>query len=145
VVIINDFSYTREDFDTPAPYEYLSGIKDPFQQGTEERRLSEYAKSVGFRSFKTAFRQYKESIKAVAENGIGRPDGITQFDEQAMELDTGDWTADDTGVWKYGGLGGIEVAAPSDHAGAAIEKHRHGRAEDPPGVPARREAAQSLE
>lgn len=110
---ISDFTYTREDFDTPNPYEYICKIKDAFQQGIEERKLTEYAKTVGFKSFKAALRAYKDSIKnASGTSVLSRPDGISAFDDQIFELMTGDWTADDLGVWKYGGMGGIEIACP---------------------------------
>jgi len=110
---ISDFTYTREDFDTTSPYEYICGLKDPFQQGVEERKLTEYAKTVGFKGFKAALRDYKESVKNAAGTSVlSRPDGISAFDEQEQELITGDWTADDMGVWKYGGMGGIEIACP---------------------------------
>jgi len=107
---ISEFTYKLEDFDTPAPFEHICGISDPFQQDVEERKLSEYAKSVGFKTFKSSLRQYRKSLKNAASASISVPDGITRFDEQAMELDTGLWTADDTGVWKTGGPEGIELA-----------------------------------
>ncbi len=106
-MITIEFTYTNEDFSTPAPYEYISQIADPFQRGIAERELGEYAKTVGFRTFKTALRQYRESLRAAAQ--VQTQEAITQFDEQQQELITGEWTADDSGVWRYGS-GGTEIA-----------------------------------
>lgn len=109
---ISDFTYTREDFDGPTPYEYLSGIKSPFQQDIEGKKLSEHALSVGFKGFMVRFRKYQESIKNTAQSVLSRPDSLTDFDEQAMELNTGEWTADDFGVRRAGGFGSDDVACP---------------------------------
>lgn len=107
----NNYTYTLEDFYTTAPYESLISIKDPFQQTISEKNLAEYARGIGFGAFARTLRAYKASLKNASENSISRVEGLTSFDEQKLELDTGDWTADDSGVWKYGGIGGgIEVA-----------------------------------
>ena len=110
MITISEYTYTREDFDKPHPYEHICGIKDPFQQGIEERKLEEYARTVGFKSFKIALRQYREKIKNISA-ALSVPDEVSDFDDQNLELDTGDWKADDMGVWRYGG-NGIEVACP---------------------------------
>ena len=106
-----EFTYTREDFYTTKPYEELVCIEDPFQQTIAEKRLAEYAKKVEFSGFKETLRQYKASLKNAAQSSIYVIERLSKFDEQVLELDTGDWIADDAGIWKYGGLGGaIEVA-----------------------------------
>ena len=51
-----EFTYSKEDFDTTAPYEHICNIEDPFQQGIAERKLTEYAKTVGFSSFRAALK-----------------------------------------------------------------------------------------
>ncbi len=112
VITISDFTYTREDFDKPDPYEYLCSIKDPFQQSVEERKLTEYAKSVEFKGFKTALRAYRESLRNASKSLIVPDEGITQFDDQLMELNTGEWTADDYGVRRAGGFGTEDIACP---------------------------------
>ena len=42
---IKDF--TLEDFDTGKVFEYLTSIKDPYEQGMEERRTAALAKELG--------------------------------------------------------------------------------------------------
>lgn len=36
-------SYTREDFDTPAPYEAVLAIVNPFEREVTAKRMAEYA------------------------------------------------------------------------------------------------------
>ena len=49
-------------------------------------------------------------------------ENITQFDSQLMELSTGDWIADDSGIWKYGSQGN-EIAC--SHPIMPIERLRN--------------------
>lgn len=121
---ISEFTYTREDFDTPAPYEYICAIKDPFQQNVAERNLSNYAKEAGFKAFKTSLKAYRESLKnASRAMAVISEDGVTQFDDQMLELNTGEWTADDFGVRRAGGFGTEDVACP--HPIMPIERLRN--------------------
>lgn len=110
VIYIETYNYTLADFDTPAPYEYITNIADPFARSVEERKLDDYAKQVGFKSFKRSLTAYKKSLEEIRRSMTVPDAGITDFDQQALELDTGDWTADDNGVWRYGGQGGAEIA-----------------------------------
>ena len=87
-------------------------IADPFQQGRAERKLAEYAKSVGFKNFKAAFKDYKESRKKMALALNGNDSEITAFEDQELELDSGDWKTGENGVWRTGALSGVEVACP---------------------------------
>lgn len=104
------FSY--EDFDRGRVFEYLSRIKDPYEQGMEERRMASVARDVGFRDFKKLFSLYKKKLQQ-AEKPMLVEDGLSEFGEQLFELNTGEWRAGEDGVWKYGGSGGNIIWACS--------------------------------
>lgn len=101
--------YTKEDFYTPAPYEALLAIKDPFQRELEINQLAEYAKTVGVTGFKKLLKTFYESQKLA--NDTVYIDNTTTFTGQPMELDVGDWRADDFGVTRRTGFG-EETACP---------------------------------
>lgn len=101
--------YTKEDFYTPAPYEALLAIKDPFQRELEINQLAEYAKTVGVTGFKKLLKTFYESQKLA--NDTVYIDNTTTFTGQPMELDVGDWRADDFGITRRTGFG-EEVACP---------------------------------
>lgn len=108
--IIQEFTY--EDFDSGRVFEYLSSIKDPYEQGMEERRMAVLAEELKFKGFKALFRLYKEKLRSVSLPMI-QEDGISEFGDQPFELNTGEWTADEGGVWRYGGSNGSIVYACS--------------------------------
>jgi uncharacterized protein (DUF927 family) len=109
VIYIDEFTYKPEDFDTPAPYEYVTSIKDPFQQQQAENKLAKYAASIGVKAFKRTLNKYRESLKKSLDVVGG--ENVTDFDEPLLELRTGEWTADSSGVYRHG-LSGIEYACP---------------------------------
>ncbi|MHC1696430.1 MAG: DUF927 domain-containing protein [Eubacteriales bacterium] len=80
----------------------------------EEKKLSDYAVTLGYKEFKKRLREYRKSLKAVAQQSGAVMDEITQFDEQGavinQELYTGEWQTSEAGIWKYGSMGGIEYA-----------------------------------
>lgn len=102
------YEYTKEDFNTPAPYEYITSIKDLFKQNIEENSLNEYALSVGFKQFKKSLKSYRASLKS--NSIIPSQSNVTAFDYQENELETGDWFADETGIYRYGKQGALEYA-----------------------------------
>ena len=91
-------SYTYEDFaDGTAPYEYIYQLEgDKFTQSRELEKLSRVALKLGFKAFK---RTYKDYVRTVRE-GVGKlyADGTTQFEGQELELNCGQWRADEFGV-----------------------------------------------
>lgn len=101
--------YTKDDFYTPAPYEAVLAIKDPFQRELEINKLAEYAKTVGVTGFKKLLKTFYESQKLA--NDTVYIDNTTTFTGQPMELDVGDWRADDFGITRRTGFG-EEVACP---------------------------------
>lgn len=95
--------YTIDDFqNSEAPYnEVLSQPSEFLRQRALEAMANE-AKSVGFKSFKKIYNAYLKTVRKVNESH----DGIrtTDFPEQPIELDSGEWICDYSGVRKVGGL-----------------------------------------
>ena len=104
--------YTKEDFEqTTKPFEDIYRLHgDPFQEKRMLERVALIAKSLKVTDFKKTYLSYVKSIKVNSE--FATESNMTSFDDQELELDTGEWTADDTGIWKYGGFGDQEIACP---------------------------------
>ncbi len=105
---------------TTAPYEELYKLhKDPFVHETAQTRMAEYASSVGFKSFKSMYKKYVESLNAQANTLY--IDDATHFTGQPLELLTGGvWEAEDDGVRKRGG--GFEDAVACPHPILPVER-----------------------
>ena len=58
-----EYQYTREDFNTPAPYEDVLSIANPFEREVATNQLAEYAKVVGINAtgFKRMLKAYMDS------------------------------------------------------------------------------------
>ena len=108
--IVDGIAYTAADFvETTKPFEAVyKHHGDPFQEKRVLNRMAEVASALKVRDFKKTYQAYVKSLQ-LAVSSVA-PDNIAAFDEQEIELVTGDWTADDTGVWKYGGMGSCEIA-----------------------------------
>lgn len=106
------FTYTKEDFLTPAPYEDILAIQDPFEREVATNRLSEYAKVIGITAsgFKKMMKTYIES-KTQSDRMVYM-ERVTEFTGQKLELDAGEWQADDFGVSRRGKYGVEEIACP---------------------------------
>lgn len=103
-------TYTREDFDTPAPYEAVLAIANPFERDVAAKRMAQYASAVGFKGFQRRLRLYKESKQNAAKAlYLGN---ITEFSGQPLELDSGEWQCDDFGITRRNGYGGEVIACP---------------------------------
>ena len=108
---MEELSYSLEDFVAGvAPYEYVYSFrKNPFEHERVLTVMADYAKRQGFVGFKTMYKRYCETVSL--------PDGrmlaanVTVFTGQPMELDAGEWEADDTGVLKSSSLATL-VACP---------------------------------
>lgn len=87
----------------------MTSIKDPYQQGMEERRMAVLADDLKFKGFKKLFKLYRDKLKSVSMPVISE-DGISEFGDQPFELNTGEWRADESGVWRYGNNGNIVFA-----------------------------------
>lgn len=104
------YEYTPDDFLTTAPYEELyKSHKDPFVHGLKADQMAVYAASIGFRGFKSHYKDYVVGLKA--QNDTVVIDNATTFTGQPLELNAGDWEADDYGIRKKYGYSD-EVACP---------------------------------
>lgn len=91
--------YTVDDFTTGlAPFEYVYSFKsNPFQHERMQKKMADYAKSIGFIGFA---KQYKAYLKTMSNAGKLELDNPTAFTGQPIELNAGGWIADDTGVYR---------------------------------------------
>lgn len=106
----NNIVYTKEAFyDSTAPFEYVYQFKDDeFTHKREIEKMSERAKLVGVRNFKTLYKDYCSSIAKTKGESIS--ERTTNFDQQPLELNSGQWTADDYGIRKKNRYDGEDVA-----------------------------------
>lgn len=87
---------TKETYWTTAPYEYLYQFKDDnFVHQKKMEQLSESARLVGVRNFKKMYSEYVKSVRQSSAIPVG---SVTDFQGQPLELQTGKWRADETGV-----------------------------------------------
>lgn len=107
---MDEWTFEKEDFLTPAPYEALYKFhKEPFVHAAKMAELSAYAERMKFRGFKAMYKRYVESLKV--QSGTVYIDNVTRFTGQPMELNAGDWEAEDTGIFKKNGFND-EMACP---------------------------------
>ena len=105
-----EWSFEKDDFLTTTPYEALYAYhKEPFTHAAKMEELAAYSVSKGFKGFKTMYKKYVESLKA--QSGTIYIDSVTNFTNQPLELNAGDWEADDSGIFKKNGYND-EVACP---------------------------------
>lgn len=105
-----EWSFEKDDFLTTTPYEALYVYhKEPFTHAAKMEELAAYSVSKGFKGFKTMYKKYVESLKA--QSGTIYIDNVTNFTNQPLELNAGDWEADDSGIFKKNGYND-EVACP---------------------------------
>ena len=105
-----EWSFEKDDFLTTTPYEALYAYhKEPFTHAAKMEELAAYSVSKGFKGFKTMYKKYVESLKA--QIGTIYIDNVTNFTNQPLELNAGDWEADDSGIFKKNGYND-EVACP---------------------------------
>ncbi|MEG1684045.1 MAG: DUF927 domain-containing protein, partial [Oscillospiraceae bacterium] len=83
--------------------------RDPFAHQRALEEMAAYASSVGFKGLKGMYKKYTESLKAQRDTIY--IDNVTAFDGQKLELNAGDWDADDGGVGRKIGFG-YEIACP---------------------------------
>ncbi|MCI2026170.1 MAG: DUF927 domain-containing protein [Clostridiales bacterium] len=105
-----EFHYAKEDFETPSPYEMILEIKDPFKKQITIKNLAEYAKSLKINNFGRLLHAYEESKNPTSK--MIMTNSLTRFTNQPIELDSGEWHADDFGVYCYNRDGAEEYACP---------------------------------
>ena len=110
--IVPNWRYTEDDFlYTTLPYEELREYADnPFVHQRMIEVMARYAAGVGFKQLKKFYKAYLTGLKQSSSGGTvyvgGNP---TCFDGQPMELNAGDWEADDGGIRRN--FGGVDCVA----------------------------------
>lgn len=108
---MSDWTYEKEDFLTPAPYEDLYKLHgQPFVHATQMEALAAYSASKGFKGFKTMYRNYVQSLKA--QSNTVYIDNVTCFSGQPLELNAGEWEAGDDGIYKKNGFNEVACLHP---------------------------------
>lgn len=115
-------TYSQDDFlHGTAPFEEIYKLKDdPFKEDRAVATMEIQAKSVGIIGFKGMYQKYKKSLKSLVPTDA---ENLSNFAEQPIMLDTGEWHGDESGVWKYAPQGGIETACT--HPIMPIERLRN--------------------
>ena len=101
--------YKKEDFtDGTAPFEYVYQFHDnKFTERQAIEKMAAAALKVGVRGFKSMYTEYLKELKQLHEPMAH----YTQFDGQPLELQCGEWTANDMGVYREG-MFNTETACP---------------------------------
>lgn len=106
-------TWQKDDFLlSTAPYEWLYGYKsDPFVQAQLIDRVKTYAKTVGVTAFIRLWNDFKKS-QAIKNSGAIQYGNSTNFENQEIELISGEYVCDDDGV-TYTDRFGVEVVVCS--------------------------------
>lgn len=102
-----DFTY--DDFESGRVIEWLQNIQSDYQRTREELALAKLAKDLEFDGFARLLRAYRKDLKKLNTTTY-REDGVSEFAGQALDLNVGEWTADESGVWRYGPNGQLIYA-----------------------------------
>lgn len=114
------YAYTKKDYlESEAPYAELWKIQNPFLQGQAVSRMEVHAKSVGVKNFKSLWQEYRKTMKGATANDDSFIN-VTEFTGQPLELISGVWTANDTGIYGPGRNGERERICP--HALLPVER-----------------------
>lgn len=101
--------FTKKDYtESTAPYEWVNQFKhDKLKLQQALIKAREQAGAVGVKSFMTLYKAYLEGIKS---NSYIPTINTTNFTDQTIELDCGDWHCDDSGISTLDKMG-FEVVA----------------------------------
>lgn len=103
--------FTEEEFRiTDKPYVFLyKFINNPFQLAQMRERLKMYAESIGVKGFVTMWNSY---LKTINQSKTKYIDNVTDFHNQPMELNCGDYQCDEYGVTISAGImGEVQVCS----------------------------------
>lgn len=92
------FSY--DDFFAGKAFEYLYKIENQFEQAMAEQRVAVNAKEVGFPNFRLLFSKFKQDQQNRKKKLVNQENGVTNFGDSPLELNIGEWTADEMGVFR---------------------------------------------
>lgn len=120
---------TKETFFTDEPYAYLYALRDnPFDQQQELVRLSDHAKTLGYRTVTSTWRKYLKSIKEATNltTGTGQIKTLIEFSDPPGDLllDSGDWIATDDAIFRHIQRTG-ETETACDHPIMPITRYRN--------------------
>lgn len=101
--------YSKEDFISgTAPYEEVYALRgNLFMLEQAKERMAAMAKKQGVTNFKTLFNKYCDMVSISEGKVVGQS---TSFDGQPLELETGEWFANDNGVSRVNRSGFEEIA-----------------------------------
>ena len=88
----------------------VEAARNPFEKEQRITQLADHAKSVGVRNFMTLYKQYVKTMRLMG--GKDYVENASNFTDQELELNTGDWIADDYGIMRTGYQGQEECACP---------------------------------
>lgn len=95
------FKYNSDDFgSSEEPYKEVFFQPTPFLRNRTLNRLAAEASKCGFRSFKATYKAFENSMRLVNSSS---PTALnpTDFPNQPLELEAGDWKCDYRGVSKF--------------------------------------------
>lgn len=97
--------YTQDEYlNGTTPYEEIYAYHDnPFQMERKLAEMSIEARKVGVMNFKKLFTEYAKFMKRTSSEIY--IENSTNFQGQPIDLNAGDWQADDLGVSRYGAYG----------------------------------------
>lgn len=90
----------QEAYFTTAPYEWLYQFReDPFTHSRHLELMAIAGRKVGVRNVKTLYKHYVDQVRSASAKIIGQS---TNFNDQPIELQTGPWQADESGIFREG-------------------------------------------
>ncbi|MDO5559396.1 MAG: DUF927 domain-containing protein [Oscillospiraceae bacterium] len=100
----------KADFNTPEPYaEVFSYAGDKFRHQMELNKMADEAKAAGFTGFKKAYQAYISTMRLTNKASEDKSNP-TDFPNQPVELEAGQWLCDVEGVKLVDGQWGTQVA-----------------------------------
>lgn len=105
-----DKIYMRDDFiNGSEPFEEVYALREnPLEFLQAKERMTAIAKACGVAGFKTLFKAYCETVKMA--DGGNFAGNASSFDNQPIEIETGQWYADDSGISRINKYGFEEIA-----------------------------------
>ena len=105
------YEYEYEDFLGDAPYEKLySYFGLPLVMSREAIKMSDNAKRVGFKNFKSLWGEYLKIKELERRQQLSIIPNQTEFDNQVLELSCGEWESTDWGIHRINKFGAREYA-----------------------------------
>ena len=104
------YTYKKEDFFTTEPFQELFELRDkPFEYDQAQKLMAAEAKAAGYPGFQKTFKSYVLGLRKtnVATESKANP---TDFPDQPLELEGGEWLCDVDGVRVVNGMGCTETA-----------------------------------